>query len=73
MKTIVFKTYTDLLLANIEYDILKKNGIECFLSDENIVQMYPMFSSPFGGIRLHLLEKDKCLAEKVLKEYYSCS
>jgi len=71
MKTILFKTYQDLLTANAEHDILKENGIECFLSDENIVQMYPMFFSPFGGIRLHLLEKDKDLAEKVLKEYYS--
>ena len=73
MKTIVFKIYTDIVLANLEYDVLKKNGIECFLSDENIVQMYPMFSSPFGGIRLHLLEKDKKLAEKIIKEFHSNS
>ena len=73
MKTIVFKIYTDIVLANLEYDVLKKNGIECFLSDENIVQMYPMFSSPFGGIRLNLLEKDKNLAEKIIKEFHSNS
>jgi hypothetical protein len=73
MKTIVFKIYTDIVLANLEYYVLKKNGIECFLSDENIVQMYPMFSSPFGGIRLHLLEKDKNLAEKIIKEFHSNS
>lgn len=71
MKTIVFKTYTDMVTANMECNVLKENGIECFLSDENIVQLYPMFSSPFSGIRLHLFEKDKDSAEKILQEFYS--
>lgn len=71
MKTIVFKTYTDMVTANMECNVLKENGIKCFLSDENIVQLYPMFSSPFSGIRLHLFEKDKDSAEKILQEFYS--
>lgn len=71
MKTIVFKTYTDMVTANMECNVLKENGIECFLSDENIVQLYPMFSSPFSGIRLHLFEKDRDSAEKILQEFYS--
>ena len=71
MKTIVCKTYTDMVTANMECNFLKENGIECFLSDENIVQLYPMFSSPFSGIRLHLFEKDKDSAEKILQEFYS--
>lgn len=71
MKTIVFKTYTDMVTANMECNVLKENGIECFFSDENIVQLYPMFSSPFSGIRLHLFEKDKDSAEKILQEFYS--
>lgn len=71
MKTIVFKTYTDMVTANMECNVLKENGIECFLSDENIVQLYPMFSSPFSGIRLHLFEKDKDSAENILQEFYS--
>lgn len=60
-----------MVTANMECNVLKENGIECFLSDENIVQMYPMFSSPFSGIRLHLFENDKELAEKILKDFYS--
>ncbi len=60
-----------MVTANMECNVLKENGIECFLSDENIVQLYPMFSSPFSGIRLHLFEKDKDSAEKILQEFYS--
>lgn len=60
-----------MVIANMECNVLKENGIECFLSDENIVQLYPMFSSPFSGIRLHLFEKDKDSAEKILQEFYS--
>ncbi len=60
-----------MVTANMECNVLKENGIKCFLSDENIVQLYPMFSSPFSGIRLHLFEKDKDSAEKILQEFYS--
>lgn len=60
-----------MVTANMECNVLKENGIECFLSDENIVQLYPMFSSPFSGIRLHLFEKDKDSAENILQEFYS--
>lgn len=60
-----------MVTANMECNVLKENGIECFLSNENIVQLYPMFSSPFSGIRLHLFEKDKDSAEKILQEFYS--
>ncbi len=70
-KTIVFKTYSDLVSANADYNILTENGVKCFLTDENIVQLYPMFSSPYGGIRLHLMEEDKALATSILEEFYS--
>ena len=60
-----------MVTANMECNVLKENGIECFLSDENIVQLYPMFSSPFSGIRLHLFEKDTDSAENILQEFYS--
>ena len=69
-ETKVLKTYDNLALANLERDLLLQHGVECFLSDENIVQLYPMFSSPFGGIRLHIFEKDTDLAEKILNDYY---
>lgn len=69
-ETKVLKTYDNLALANLERDLLLQNGVECFLSDENIVQLYPMFSSPFGGIRLHIFEKDTDWAEKILNDYY---
>ncbi|MBO5974959.1 MAG: DUF2007 domain-containing protein [Paludibacteraceae bacterium] len=69
-ETKVLKTYDNLALANLEKDLLLQNGVECFLSDENIVQLYPMFSSPFGGIKLHVFEKDTALAEKILNDYY---
>lgn len=69
---IVFlKTYETMAEANYDMLILEENSIPCFLSDSNIVQLYPMFSSPFGGIKLNVFEKDKEKALHILKEIHS--
>jgi len=65
-KTIILKSYDNPALANLEKEILNQEGISCFLSDENVVQLYPMFSSPFGGIKLHIFEEDEEKAERIL-------
>lgn len=65
-KTIVLKSYDNPTIANLEHGILQDAGVECFLSDESVVNLYPMFSSPFGGVKLHVFEEDKEKALEIL-------
>lgn len=62
-KTIILRTYETMSEAMYDKDILEQGGISSFLSDSNVVQLYPMFSSPFGGIKLNVLEKDEAAAK----------
>lgn len=63
-KTIIIETYQTMMEAMYAKDALEQNGISAFISDENMVQLYPMFSSPIGGVKLHIFEADK---ERVLE------
>ena len=49
----------------------KENGIDCFISNENMASVYPMFDSNLGGVRLHLFEKDVPKADRILSDYSS--
>ena len=69
-KTIILKTYENLTEANFDKHMLEENGIACFLSDYNVVQLYPMFSSPFGGIKLHILEENEEKALQLLDQIH---
>ena len=70
-KTIILRTYETMSEAMDDKDILEQGGISSFLSDSNVVQLYPMFSSPFGGIKLNVLEKDEAAANKLLNEIHA--
>ncbi|MBO8446681.1 MAG: DUF2007 domain-containing protein [Bacteroidetes bacterium] len=62
----ILTSYTDNIAANRAKSDLESAGIECFLSDENMSNLYPMISSPFGGIKLHVEEKDAAKAAEIL-------
>ncbi len=57
-KIIVFRTFVDPIKANIVKGLLDSYGIECFLSDENIVTLNAMYSNAIGGVKLNVFEKD---------------
>jgi len=69
-KTIILKTYENFAEADFDKQMLEENGIACFLSDSNIVQLYPMFSSPFGGIKLHIFEENEEKALDLLNQIH---
>lgn len=62
----ILRSYYNNIEAHRAKSILEEAGIECFLSDENISNLYPMMSSPFGGIKLHVEEKDMEKACRIL-------
>lgn len=63
-RIVVFQTFSDTLQANIVKGLLCSHGIECFLSDENIVNLNPLYNVAVGGIKLNVFEKDiQCISE----------
>lgn len=57
-KIVVFETYINPIKANIVKGLLESYGIECFLADENMVNVNAMYSQAIGGVKLNVFEKD---------------
>ena len=59
---VVFETYYNPMLAEIIRAKLEANGIPCFLSDESIGTIYPVYNQGAGGIKLKVFARDveKC-------------
>lgn len=57
-KIVVYQTYIDPNQAYIIRGLLESYGINCFLSDENMVTLNAMYSSAVGGVKLNVFEKD---------------
>ncbi|HEX7585323.1 MAG TPA: DUF2007 domain-containing protein, partial [Prolixibacteraceae bacterium] len=57
-KIVVYETFMDPINANIVKGLLDSYGIECFLSDENIVNLNALYSQAVGGVKLNVFEKD---------------
>ncbi len=60
-KTIVLKTFIDVVEATIAQEKLKINGIDSFFENEN-----PIGLNPLGGIELKIFSKDKAQAENII-------
>lgn len=65
-KTTLLRVFDTLPEACLAKDALEQNGVPCFLSNESIYQMYPVFGSSFGGIHLHIFEDDMERANDIL-------
>ncbi|MBI5324945.1 MAG: DUF2007 domain-containing protein [Ignavibacteriae bacterium] len=67
-KIIVFMTFDNPVEANIIKSKLETNDIDCFLSDENIISINPLYSNAMGGIKLNIFEKNLVEAQSLLNE-----
>jgi|WetSurMetagenome_2_1015567.scaffolds.fasta_scaffold1003229_2 hypothetical protein len=65
-RTIVFMDFTTLGEASIVKGALESNSIPCFLSNENNPYIGSILTDSFGGIRLHIFEKDKDKADELM-------
>jgi len=65
---IVFKRFENVIDANIIKTKLDANGIPCFLTEENLANLYPLQNFLAIGVRLHLFAKDVEWAKSVLTE-----
>jgi DNA-directed RNA polymerase subunit RPC12/RpoP len=67
-KIIVFRAYDTPVEANIAKTKLDAYGIPCFLTEENMTNLYPIRNGIFPGTRLHIFEKDYDQVKGVLDE-----
>ncbi len=57
-KIIVYSTFYNPIEANIIKAKLEDAGIPCFLTDENVATIQPLFNQAIGGVKLNVFEKD---------------
>ena len=59
---VTFETYYDLMLAEIIRAKLDANGIPCFVTDESLGALFPVFNNGAGGIKIKVFAHDleKC-------------
>ncbi|MEJ1241347.1 DUF2007 domain-containing protein [Chryseolinea sp. T2] len=66
---VVFRTFRDAITANIVKSKLDAFGIPCFLTEENLSNLYPGASALMNSqVRLHLFQHDVESARQVLSE-----
>jgi hypothetical protein len=57
-KVVMIRRYRDMPAASIAKSILDSAGVECYLSDENVIRMDWPISNALGGIKLLVREED---------------
>ncbi len=67
-KIIVFRAYDTAMKANLAKTKLDAYGVPCFLTDENLTNLYPIRNTIFPGVRLYIFEKDFMQASEVMRE-----
>jgi hypothetical protein len=65
---IVFKRFENAMDASLAKAKLDAYGVPCFLTEENLANLYPVQNLLAIGVRLHLFAKDVEWATSVLTE-----
>jgi hypothetical protein len=65
---IVFKEFENAMEANIAKSKLDAYGIPCFLTEENLANLYPGQHFMVFSVRLHLFANDKERAHQIMDE-----
>ncbi len=68
---ITLKTYDTMVDTMVDQDVLRANNIECFIGNEGVAELFPMFSDSYEGLKIIVFEKDYVQALKVLEEYHT--
>ncbi|GAA4807830.1 hypothetical protein GCM10023231_41340 [Olivibacter ginsenosidimutans] len=68
MDFITLKVFDNPIEAHLLKSKLESEGIPCFLQDENIVALNPLYNYAVGGIKLNIPRADVALAQQILRE-----
>jgi hypothetical protein len=72
-RTVVYSTYYDPMEANIIKAKLEDSGFACFLADENVATLNPLYNQAIGGVKLIVFERDVEAINALLAEDNSLS
>lgn len=67
-KIFVYRTFYNPIEANIVKARLEDSDIPCFLTDENVATIQPMYNQAIGGVKLNVFEKDIIVINQLLAE-----
>jgi hypothetical protein len=67
-RIVVFQQFNNAIEANIVKAKLHAYGIPCFLTEENLANLYPGQQHAFFQVRLHLFETDVSEARQIVGE-----
>lgn len=65
---VTLKTFDNLVDAHLLKTKLESEGVPCFLFDENIVALDPLYNMAVGGIKLKVAHKDIANASEILRQ-----
>lgn len=65
---ITLKTFDNSIDAHLLKTKLESEGISCFLFDENIVSLDPLYNMAVGGIKLRIAETDQEKAIQIIRQ-----
>lgn len=70
-RTVVYSTYYNPMEANIIKAKLEDSGFACFLADENVATLNPLYNQAIGGVKLIVFERDVAAINALLAEDHS--
>jgi len=65
---VTFETYYNIMEAEIIRTRLEANGIHCFITDESLGVLYPVYNQGGGGIKLKVFARDVEKCREILAE-----
>lgn len=70
-KIVPVKYYDTIVEAQVDKDVLLRNGIECTITPESDAGLYPVFDDTEKGISLLVFESELDNATLILDEYHA--
>jgi hypothetical protein len=65
---VTFETYYNPMLAEIIRTKLEDNGIPCFITDESLGTLYPVYNQGGGGIKVKVFARDLEKCKEIVAE-----
>ena len=69
MNLVTVQTFNDSVSAHLVKTRLENEGIECFIFDEYINNVMPIYGQAVGGIRLKIKEEDVTRTKELIEEW----
>ena len=69
MNLVTAQTFNDSVSAHLVKTRLENEGIECFIFDEHINNVMPIYGQAVGGIRLKIKEEDVTRTKELIEEW----